>query len=441
MADLLCAATALALALWPAGPQDPAPDAGRVFHCDPARGNMQNDGSAERPWRTVEEVLAAGLVQFRDRDGKAANENAPVRPGDTILLRSGYHGEIRIAAGYNDRFITLAADKGHAPQVGRVEIGEGRRWRVRGLTVSPSLAPAPPAKPPGSLVMLGERGGEESEELVVEDCFIYSVRDASSWTARDWVDKPSSGIWLGRHGKGHAARNNYVLNTRFGINLCAPEVVCEGNVVAHFSGDGIRVTRDGQVVQYNVVKNVHVSAADGDDNHDDGIQAFLFNKGTGTMRNVTVRGNIILNREDPRQPFPNAMQGIGFFDGPLIGFLVEKNVVWTGHWHGISLYDAQECRILDNACRCLSRKDDAKPWIMLGQKLGQARGNTVLNNMAHTFDFKADPEVVQKNNTPVKEDAFLRRLAELEALISKKFGKIHPAAKLPRLGPERPAQK
>src|SRR5450759_2127786 len=50
-----------------------------------------------------------------------------------------------------------------------------------------------------------------------------SVLDTSAWTAKDWVAKPSSGIWLGRHGKAHVARNNYVLNTRFGINLCSPD--------------------------------------------------------------------------------------------------------------------------------------------------------------------------------------------------------------------------
>jgi hypothetical protein len=401
---------------------------------------MANDGSTERPWRTLEEVLAAKRVQLCGPDGKPSNPDAPVRPGDTVLLRSGYHGEIRIASGYNDRFVTLAADKGHAPQAGLVEIGEGRRWIVRGLTVSPSLAPAPPARPPDSLVVLGERGGEESAELVVEDCFVYSVRDASAWTARDWIHKPASGIWLGRYGKGHVARNNYVLNTRFGINLCAPDVLCEGNVVANFSADGIRVTRDGQTVQYNVVKDVYVSDKDGDDNHDDGIQAFLFNKGTGTLRGVTVRGNLIVNHEDPRQPFPNDMQGIGFFDGPLVDFLVEKNVVWTDHWHGVSVYDGQGCRILDNACFAQTKRGGAKPWVMLGQKQKLARGNTVKNNMAHSFDFRADASVVQENNVTVKAEAFYQRLAELEAFIGAKFGKIHPVAKLPRLEMKREVQ-
>ncbi len=42
-------------------------------------------------------------------------------------------------------------------------------------------------------------------------------------SGKDWVEKPASGIWLGRHGRRHVARNNYILNTRFGIDLSAPE--------------------------------------------------------------------------------------------------------------------------------------------------------------------------------------------------------------------------
>ncbi len=406
---------------------------GATFYCDPAQGRPEGDGSAARPWRTFQEVLAARLIQLRDPAGRPANPNAPVKPGDTVLLRSGWHGVIVIPRGYNDQFITIAAEKGHAPQVGWIEIGEGRKWLVKGLTVSPSLAPAPLGKlPVGHLVAMGERGGEDSAELVVEDCFIYSVLETSAWTAKDWVAKPANGIWLGRHGKGHIARNNYVLNTRFGINLCAPDCLCEGNVVANFSGDGIRATRDGQTVQYNVIKNNFVGARDGDQNHDDGIQVFLFNAGSGTLRRLTLRGNIIFAREQDGLPFPNPLQGIGCFDGPLIDFLVEKNVVCVNHYHGISLYDAQGCTIRDNTCFTRSQ-DKPRPWVMIGQKKNQARGNTVQNNLAHSFGFRADPEVKAGNNQPVTEAVFNRKLAELAALIDEKFGSLHPAAKRPRL--------
>ena len=409
-----------------------------TFYCDPAKGSPQGDGSVRRPWRTIEEVLSARLIELRDADGKCANPNAPIKAGDTILLRSGWHGVIRIPRGYNDEFITITADKDQTPQVGWVEIGEGRKWRIKGLTVSPSLIPTGPTvpitppRPPHNLVTLGERGGEESAELVIENCFIYSALDTSAWTGRDWVEKPQSGIWLGRHGKGHVARNNYILNMRFGIALCAPDCLCDGNIVANFSADGIRATRDGQIVRYNVIKNNFVGARDGDPNHDDGIQVFLFNVGTGTVRNIVLRGNIILARESDGLPFPNPLQGIGCFDGPLVNFTVEKNVVCVNHYHGISLYDAQGCTIQDNTCfsRWTGRM---RPWVMLGQKKNQAGGNTVRNNFAHSFNFRADVEVKAQNNAEVTEAEFKMKLADLAAFINGRFGAIHPAANRPRL--------
>jgi len=407
---------------------------GATFYCDPTKGSPQGDGSAERPWRTIEEVLQAHLVQRCDQNGKPSNPNAPVGPGDTVLLRSGWHGVVRIAGGYNNEPITVAAQPRQTPQVGWIEIGEGRNWRVRGLTVSPCLAPAPLGRIPRNLVTLGERGSDASRDLVVEDCFVYSVLDTSGWSAKDWVEKPASGIWLGRHGTAHIARNNYVMNTRFGINLCAPDCVAEGNVIANFSADGIRVTRDGQVAQHNVIKNNFVSARDGDDNHDDGIQAFLFNVGRGTVRNVTLRGNIILARETDGLPFPNGLQGIGCFDGPLVNFLVESNVVCVNHYHGISLYDAQDSTIRGNAC--FSRwPGRARPWIMLGQKRNQASGNSVRNNLAHSFSFKADQEVQAENNQEISAEAFRERLAALADFIDQKYGKMHPTARRPRLEP------
>ncbi len=175
-----------------------------------------------------------------------------------------------------------------------------------------------------------------------------------------------------------------------------------------------------------------MGARDGDDNHDDGIQVFLFNVGTGTVRDVTLRGNIIIARETDGLPFPNPLQGIGCFDGPLTHFLVESNIVCVNHYHGISLYDAQDCTIQNNTC--FSRwPDHARPWIMLGQKKNQARGNTVRNNLAHSYNFKADAQVKTENNEEVTQVAFNQKLASLSALIDARFGALHPIAKRPRL--------
>ncbi|HSA02724.1 MAG TPA: hypothetical protein P5055_18480 [Candidatus Paceibacterota bacterium] len=146
-----------------------------TFYCDPTQGSPQGDGSTDRPWGTIEEVLQAKQIQICDSTGNPANPSAPVKPGDTILLRSGWHGILRVPRSYNDQPITLAAQAGHTPQAGWVQIEGGRKWCVKGLTVSPSLAPKPLEHPPHNLVMLGEQGGEDSSELVVEDCWVSPI--------------------------------------------------------------------------------------------------------------------------------------------------------------------------------------------------------------------------------------------------------------------------
>ena len=77
--------------------------------------------------------------------------------------------------------------------------------------------------------------------------------------------------------------------------------------------------------------------------------------------------------------------------------------------------------------------DNHDDGIQLGQKKNQAAGNTVRNNFAHSFDFKADASVQAENNQEVTEAMFNQRLAELARDIDQRFGKRHPTAQRPRL--------
>ena len=67
------------------------------------------------------------------------------------------------------------------------------------------------------------------------------------------------------------------------------------------------------------------------------------------------------------------------------------------------------------------------------QKKNQAAGNTVRNNFAHSFDFKADASVQAENKQEVTEAVFKQRLAGLAQDIDQRFGERHPTAKRPRL--------
>jgi hypothetical protein len=72
---------------------------------------------------------------------------------------------------------------------------------------------------------------------------------------------------------------------------------------------------------------------------------------------------------------------------------------------------------------------------MLGQKKNQALGNTVRNNLAHSYNFKIDAQVNAADNGEVTQTIFNQKLTELSALIDAKFGALHPTAKRPRLEP------
>ncbi len=381
-----------------------------VFYADPVKGDMGNPGSEAKPWKTLAEVAQSGKLKA-------------LAGGDTLLLRSGVHGAVTLA-GDNSGVITIAAEKGQKPELSRLILTKGSKWAFRGLIISPSFGPAYEKY----IVSLGDGG--DSKEIVLEDCFIYSTLDTSSWTAKDWMNA-NSGINMGRAGVKITLRNNYVLNTRFGISLCAPDSLCEGNVVSDFSADGVRTTRDAQVVQYNVIKNEYVPQPE-DPNHDDGIQSFLFNAGGGLVSNVTIRGNIVINREDPAQKFPASMQGLGFFDGPRDGFLVEKNVVLVDHYHGISLYKARNCKIIDNAVYSIWNSK-AKPWIKMAEEKNDKNiNNTVSNNIACSFIL--DASVKAENNNKADAASFKKALASALEEINSKFGVLHETSGRKRLG-------
>ena len=118
---------------------------GAEFYVDPINGSPRGDGSAERPWRTIQEVFDAGLIESQQWDRLpytdqsklvAKNTGAPMQAGDTIWLRSGFHGELNIAGYYNAAPITIAAEDGQTPCFSALRIRSGANWIVRGLTVS-----------------------------------------------------------------------------------------------------------------------------------------------------------------------------------------------------------------------------------------------------------------------------------------------------------------
>ena len=163
---LMMCLTALAQAAEPA-----------AFYVDPVGGDMNNDGSRGKPWRSIQAVFDNGLVESQQwaklpyRDGatlEQKNKGARVRAGDTIYLRSGYHGKLDIRGYYNSAVITIAADEGHTPKLAGIRIRSGAHWTLRGLHVSPEFAES---FEPGTLIDLDSHGFSGTvRDITVEDC-------------------------------------------------------------------------------------------------------------------------------------------------------------------------------------------------------------------------------------------------------------------------------
>lgn len=361
------------------------------FYVDPVNGSMENDGSYENPWSTIQEVFENDLIEMKvyavtpyedvDAPKKLKNPGAPVKSGDTMYLRSGYHGEIWERGAYNDEFITITAEDGHTPVLKRIFLSAASKWHLKGLTVTPSAAPEYERV---TLITAESHGWHgPSSEFIIENCSLYSVEDISSWTADDWNSLACSGIRM--YAPDSIIRNNNLHNVNFGMVIGRDRILVEKNKIINLSGDGIVGGADFLTFQYNTIKNFFKV----NENHDDGIQ---FHRGTNTdripMKNIILRGNIIVDNDDTQNnPLIGSPQGIGCFDnGMYENWVVENNVVVVNHWHGISVYGAINCRIVNNTV--LNVHGDRATWISLGNN---PRDTVVRNNFAvHTFNYEGE---------------------------------------------------
>jgi hypothetical protein len=210
--------------------------------------------------------------------------------------------------------------------------------------------------------------------LILNACSLYSVEDVSAWTADDWNRMACNGISV--RGDSILILNNHVRNTDFGLSISGNNSIAFNNTIENFSGDGLRGLGNDLLFERNTVKNCY----DVNENHDDGFQSWSINDDPPRER-VVLRGNLIINYEDPDQPLRGTLQGIGCFDGPYIDWVVENNVVITDHWHGITLSGAFNCRIVNNTVIDPNSQDPGPCWIRISDhKDGTHSANCLIRN-------------------------------------------------------------
>lgn len=361
------------------------PAAGADFYIDPVHGSDDGDGSQQSPWRSLQDVVDSNLIESQGWESLPPmevtklfprNAGAPIKGGDRILLADGYHGTLSITGYYNTDTITIGPVPGATPKFSSIMIRAGANWHLKGLSVSPEYAVD---YSPGTMIDLDSHGWHGPvRDIGVEDCSLQSVADASNWSLSDWNTLPANGI--AADGTSIIIRNNRLKNVNFGITVTASHSLIEHNVVENFAGDGLRGLGDYTTFSYNTVKNCY----DVNDNHDDGFQSWSYTEqgvGTGEVVGIVLRGNTIINYEDPDQPFRGTLQGIGCFDGTFVDWVVENNVIYTDHYHGITLLGARNSRIVNNTVLDPNDVRPGPPWITIGaHKNGTKPVNCLIRN-------------------------------------------------------------
>jgi len=361
----------------------------KTIYLDPVNGSNSNPGTLVLPLASLESVVNVGMIETRSYSPlpytnqsvlTPKNSGALIQPGDTLMLLDGYHGDFYFRGAYNLKTINVIGNSKEA-QLGSIRLVAGSNWQFENLTVSGEPVDS---YSNGRLVYFESHGFHgPTRDLAIKNCLVQSIENSNPWTLDDWLTKSASGIYS--KGGNVQIIGNELNNVSHGITVTGDSALISDNSITNFSADGIRPLGNDIIVEYNTIKNCY----DIDDNHDDGIQ--VWSSGVPKER-IIIRGNTIINFEDPEQAFRGPLQGIGCFDGPYQDWIIENNVVIVDHWHGITLMGAYDCRIINNTV--LDPTPDERPgpvWIRIADhKDGTpSQGCIVANNIANTFTIDA----------------------------------------------------
>lgn len=341
-----------------------------TYYVDPARGSMDNPGTSESPWSTLEAVFASGKTFVA---------------GDIINLRDGFHGSPVVTGNLDGGDVTIQPQSGHHPRLRKLTFNHARRWIVSGLDISPRNA-SPAAWDTAVIVAIKAN----SSFITVDNCKVYNATEISGWVAADFNRRMGQGIAC--EGADCVFTNNHIRKTRNSLTIAhsGPRAIVRGNLIEDILEDGIRCLSDHSVYEYNLLRNWYgVNNA-----HDDGFQSWTgkhdgMPPGSGTLTGIVIRGNTIINSTSPDRPWPGGkdtyrVHGIGFFAGWFEDIVMENNVlILDNGGHGIAVLGARNSRIVNNTVVRNSFGDSTShPWITITKHkfTGQDGSGNMMNN-------------------------------------------------------------
>lgn len=362
------------------------------FYVDPVNGADSGDGSQTNPWKTLQAVIKAGLINGQDpTKGK-------VHAGDIIYLMTGNHGGLGMTQYtgkfVNTDFITIQALPGHTPVITGVNCVGVTNLVIRGLTVQ---------RPDGPVVSNFNLCRFASVNNVIFEGNILNPKDGvGQWTPDMWAANSVPINLSTRSCTNMTIRNNAILNSGVGVTLDGDGILFTQNTIDCFYNDGLDFTANNLVISKNRISNHYGHMPN--TNHNDGIQGWKLD-GTVGM-NVTIDSNAVLISTDEYESMPlvasnvgqDYMQGISLFDGVWQNINVRQNVVVCCAYHGISFYGTSDLTIENNVV--LTRTTDPKihAWIgAFASKAGVVPSNVQINgNVATSYSLL--PGVVSTGN-------------------------------------------
>lgn len=344
-----------------------------IIHFDPSQ-NIKGDGSEQAPYGSLAQQIAAGFTP---------------KTGDVILLYTGNHGDVILS----ESNYMVASKNGHKARLKSLLLKDAHNISIRGLEIRPEQDFG---NHDNYLVLIDST----CSEISLSNNQVISTHDATTWTTENWNNRASRGIKC--RADQCVIENNLVQNIFHGIKTEGDHIMVQYNHVDRFGGDAIRNTGSNNTYKANFLTNATVDdyyAAGG--NHDDLFQSWTFDK---PIDNILLFDNIMVSCIDTLMPQrAKIVQGLVCFDGFTTNWIVVNNLVVTDHPHGISLYGAENCNILNNTV--LKNPHDlyqyeSNPWIMVNNhKDGRKSKNNVVNNNTCSTMNTVSEDVAQSNNT------------------------------------------
>lgn len=383
-----------------------SPPERRAFYVDPVTGNMSNDGSITRPWKTLAEVLdnSRKLIatqthpaNYQRGDQRLINKNpsAPIKPGDIIYLNSGDHGHVQLVGAINKEFITVQAAPGQTPALRSLIINGASKWLLVGLKIQGESDGSGNSTSNPALIQFGRNQWfGPTTNIVFAGNSVSTTDDTSAWSNEDWVRKPFTfGIFSSANCV--SISGNHFFNLRNALQFDGDHHLVFDNNFDNFGNDAIEVVAGNATIRNNrIIKGRHTKS---EPLHPDGIQGWTRPGVTNT--NVVIDGNIIIKTGDPQV---TEMQGIGIFDGKWNGLTITNNVVITNHWHGISISGVENAKIINNTV--LAYDPISRPtWISVNKaKDGTLPKNVIVRNNITTRLVYTEEGVTADHNLVAK---------------------------------------